>query len=115
MTASQYLESQARHSREGARLALDRLKGDLRSLVDPRAIIRRHPVISLGLGAVAGFVLGHELASPRTPARAALRRTMVSLVSPALSALRSMALPALLSAIEKMRGHTPTTQTTYQN
>lgn len=97
MTESEFLERQARLSKQGVRRSLQEMKRDLQRVVDLGAIVRRHPLLSLGVGTAAGFLLGNQLARPRSHARGALRSALASLVRPTMLTLRSAALAALFS------------------
>jgi hypothetical protein len=62
MSEAELLEWEARRARRGLREAGAHLKRDVETALDASGVVRDHPLISLGAGAAAGYVVGGSLA-----------------------------------------------------
>lgn len=88
MNQERFLDRQEALEREGLQRAVRRLEHNLRRSIGMDEVIRRRPLLSLGAGALLGFLVARFVPIPRwNSVRAATR----PLARPAFAVLRSVA------------------------
>ena len=90
MTCEEYLDRQEKQARRSIAGATRTTGDELKTVVDLPALIRRHPALSLGAGAAAGFVAGSMLhTNTRRVTRGAFRAVWFPLLRPTLTTFGS--------------------------
>ena len=93
MTEKEFLDRESRLARAELNKSARKLKADVDTAFDVERLIRSHPVLSLGIGAAAGFLIGDQLGSRRHGHRGVLRTLGVFATRPLMSALNVLIRP----------------------